>query len=86
MCKSTEAAITAKYHVGKSCSKVKFLRGIKITSLVCEAGFSGFSLARTCQENGAPVQAGAAIRILRPAGNGNEEQNYRPAGYTRSGN
>jgi transposase len=42
-------------------------RGIKITSLVYEAGFSGFSLARICQENGVPVKVVAANRIPRPA-------------------
>jgi transposase len=42
-------------------------RGIKITSLVYEAGFSGFSLARICQENGVSVKVVAANRIPRPA-------------------
>jgi hypothetical protein len=37
-------------------------RGIKITSLVYEAGFSGFSLAGTCRENGVPVKVAAASR------------------------
>ncbi|MDR1397517.1 MAG: transposase, partial [Desulfarculales bacterium] len=42
-------------------------RGIKITSLVYEAGFSGFGLARIFRENGVPVKVVAANRIPRPA-------------------
>ena len=45
-------------------------RGIKVTRLVYEAGLTGFTLARACQQDGVPVMVVSPNKIPRPATSG----------------